>query len=112
MGILDALKGKKLGVPSPSQALPGRTEKMPVPAKHFVLGTRMEPPFPAEMRSAVFAMGCFWGAEKKFWQLPGVSSTQVGYAGGATPNPTYREVCSGATGHTKVVRFVFDPAKV
>ncbi|HEX3771092.1 MAG TPA: peptide-methionine (S)-S-oxide reductase MsrA [Polyangiaceae bacterium] len=112
MGILDSLMGKKLAVPSPSQALPGRAEKMPVPAKHFVLGTRMEPPFPPEMRAGVFGMGCFWGAEKKFWQLPGVYSTQVGYAGGSTPNPTYREVCSGGTGHTEVVRVVFDPAKV
>jgi peptide-methionine (S)-S-oxide reductase len=112
MGILDSLKANKLAIPSPTQALPGRTEKMPVPAKHFVLGTRMEPPFPSETRSAVFAMGCFWGAEKKFWQLPGVYSTQVGYAGGSTPNPTYREVCSGATGHTEVVRVVFDPSKV
>ncbi len=103
---------RKLKVPAPSQALPGRTEKMPVPAKHAVLGTPLEPPFPPSMRTVTFGMGCFWGAEKKFWQLPGVFSTQVGYAGGATPNPTYREVCSGGTGHTEVVRVVYDPAKV
>jgi peptide-methionine (S)-S-oxide reductase len=103
---------RKLKVPAASQALPGRSEKMPVPAKHAVLGTPLEPPFPPSMRTATFGMGCFWGAEKKFWQLPGVFSTQVGYAGGTTPNPTYREVCSGGTGHTEVVRVVYDPAKV
>ncbi len=103
---------RKLKVPGPSQALPGRAEKMPIPAKHAVLGTPLAPPFPAAMRTITFGMGCFWGAEKKFWQLPGVYSTQVGYAGGVTPNPTYREVCSGGTGHTEVVRVVYDPAKV
>jgi peptide-methionine (S)-S-oxide reductase len=103
---------RKLKVPAPSQALPGRAERMPVPAKHAVLGAPLAPPFPPSMRTVTFGMGCFWGAEKKFWQLPGVFSTQVGYAGGATPNPTYREVCSGGTGHTEVVRVVYDPAKV
>jgi peptide-methionine (S)-S-oxide reductase len=103
---------RKLKVPAPSQALPGRAEKIPVAAKHTVLGTPLEPPFPPAMRTVTFGMGCFWGAEKKFWQLPGVYSTQVGYAGGVTPNPTYREVCSGGTGHTEVVRVVYDPAKV
>src|SRR5580704_11892997 len=103
---------RKLKVPAPSQALPGRAEKMPVAAKHAVLGTPLAPPFPASMRTVTFGMGCFWGAEKKFWELPGVFSTQVGYAGGTTPNPTYREVCSGGTGHTEVVRVVYDPAKV
>ena len=103
---------RKLKVPAASQALPGRSEKMAVTGKHAVLGTPLEPPFPSSMRTATFGMGCFWGAEKKFWQLPGVFSTQVGYAGGATPNPTYREVCSGGTGHTEVVRVVYDPAKV
>jgi peptide-methionine (S)-S-oxide reductase len=82
---------------------------MPVPESHFVIGNRLSPPFPAGLEQAVFGMGCFWGAEKKFWQAPGVYSTAVGYAGGATPNPTYREVCSGMTGHTEVVLVVFDP---
>jgi peptide-methionine (S)-S-oxide reductase len=102
----------KLKLPTPARALPGRAEKMAVPSKHAVLGTPLEPPFPESTRSVTFAMGCFWGAEKKFWQIPGVFSTHVGYAGGFTPNPTYREVCTGETGHTEVVRVVFDPAKV
>jgi peptide-methionine (S)-S-oxide reductase len=102
----------KLHVPAPGKALPGRAEKMAVAPRHIVLGTPMQAPFPPGMQLAVFGMGCFWGAEKKFWQVPGVYSTQVGYAGGTTPNPTYREVCSGQTGHTEVVRVVFDPAKV
>jgi peptide-methionine (S)-S-oxide reductase len=99
----------KLALPSPSEALPGRAEPMPVAARHAVNGGPMAPPFPAGTESAVFGMGCFWGAERKFWQTPGVVSTMVGYAGGVTPNPTYREVCSGLTGHTEVVRVVFDP---
>jgi len=102
-------KEHKLRIPSREQALPGRTEKMPVPAKHFVLGTALEPPFPAGMELALFGMGCFWGAERKFWTQKGVYSTAVGYAGGHTPNPTYREVCTGHTGHNEVVRVVFDP---
>jgi peptide-methionine (S)-S-oxide reductase len=102
----------RLKVPAPKEALPGRTEKIAAPPRHAVLGTPMDAPFPSQMRLAVFGMGCFWGAEKKLWQVPGVYSTQVGYAGGSTPNPTYREVCSGKTGHTEVVRVVFDPAKV
>src|ERR1700722_1002509 len=102
----------KLKAPAPAEALPGRSEKIAVPPRHAVLGTAMEAPFPPGMRMAIFAMGCFWGAEKKFWEVPGVYSTQVGYAGGSTPNPTYREVCTGKTGHTEVVRVVFDPAKV
>ncbi|MGA7122289.1 MAG: peptide-methionine (S)-S-oxide reductase MsrA [Polyangiaceae bacterium] len=93
-------------------ALPGRTEALPVNARHFVLASRLQPPFPPEMALATFAMGCFWGAEKIFWQKPGVYSTQVGYAGGFTPNPTYGEVCSGRTGHAEVVRVVFDPSKI
>jgi len=109
MGLLDS---RQLKVTAPSQALPGRTQTMPVPAKHDVLGTPLSPPFPPAMQTITLAMGCFWGAEKKFWETPGVYSTQVGYAGGTTPNPTYREVCSGETGHTEVVRVVFDPAKV
>jgi peptide-methionine (S)-S-oxide reductase len=89
-------------------ALPGRSERMPITDKHFVNGARLSPPF-AGMEMAVFGMGCFWGAERKFWQQPGVHSTMVGYAGGQTPNPTYREVCTGRTGHAEVVRVVFDP---
>jgi peptide-methionine (S)-S-oxide reductase len=102
----------KLTLPSPDRALPGRAEKMPVPARHTVLGTSLAPPFPPGTDTALFGVGCFWGAERKFWQTPGVVSTAVGYAGGLTPNPTYREVCSGLTGHNEVVRVVFDPRKV
>ena len=103
---------KKLEVPKASDALKGRSEKMPVPAKHHVLGSPLEGPFPAGSRKALFALGCFWGAERKFWQLPGVLTTAVGYAAGLTPNPTYREVCSGMTGHAEVVLVVFDPARI
>jgi peptide-methionine (S)-S-oxide reductase len=103
---------KKLRMTTAAEALPGRAEKMPVPAKHFVNGHPLEPPFPAGLRSALFGLGCFWGAEKKFWQTPGVFTTAVGYAAGFTPNPTYREVCTGRTGHTEVVLVVFDPAKL
>jgi len=106
------LDPKKLKMPTPDQALPGRSEAMPVPARHFVLGTALKPPFPEGTRTALFGLGCFWGAERKFWQTAGVISTAVGYAGGVTPNPTYREVCSGLTGHAEVVRVLFDPAKV
>jgi peptide-methionine (S)-S-oxide reductase len=102
----------KLKVPSKQESLPGRADKMSVPSKHFVSGARLEPPFPDGSELATFALGCFWGAERKFWQAEGVYSTMVGYAGGHTPNPTYREVCSGMTGHTEVVRVVFDPQKV
>jgi peptide-methionine (S)-S-oxide reductase len=100
---------KKMAMVKPSEALPGRTERMPVPEAHFVNGARLEPPFPAGVEQAVFGMGCFWGAEKLFWKLPGVYTTAVGYAGGQTPNPTYEEVCSGRTGHTEVVLVAFDP---
>ena len=106
------LSTDKLALPTPEQALPGRSEKMKVPASHFVNGARLEPPFPEGTELALFGLGCFWGAERKFWQTPGVVSTSVGYAGGPTPNPNYREVCSGGTGHTEVVRVVFDPSKV
>jgi peptide-methionine (S)-S-oxide reductase len=106
------LSSDKLRLPTPEEALPGRGQKMPVPERHFVNGARLEPPFPEGSALALFGLGCFWGAERKFWQTPGVVSTSVGYAGGVTKNPSYREVCSGQTGHTEVVRVVFDPAKV
>jgi peptide-methionine (S)-S-oxide reductase len=93
-----------------STALPGRDERMRVPEHHFVLGTPLVPPFPEGMQTAMFAMGCFWGAERKFWEEPGVYTTAVGYAAGFAANPTYSEVCSGATGHTEAVLVVFDPA--
>ncbi len=99
-------------MPAPERALPGRDEKMPAPATHFVLGTPLQPPFPDGIRTAIFGMGCFWGVERKFWKLDGVFSTSVGYAGGMTPNPTYEEVCSGLTGHNEVVMVAYDPAKV
>ena len=102
---------KKAEMPSRESALPGRAQKMRVPAAHFVNEAPLEPPFPAGAELALFGMGCFWGAERKFWEMPGVISTSVGYAAGFTPNPTYEEVCSGQTGHNEVVRVVFDPAK-
>jgi peptide-methionine (S)-S-oxide reductase len=102
---------QKLQMPAPEKALPGRAERMPVPERHFVLGTPLEPPFPGK-ELAMFGLGCFWGAEKQFWKTKGVHSTAVGYAGGITPNPTYREVCSGLTGHNEVVRVAFDPKVV
>jgi peptide-methionine (S)-S-oxide reductase len=102
----------KTKMPAPGGALPGRSERMPVPETHFVLGTRLEPPFPSGLAKAVFGLGCFWGAEKQFWKTKGVYTTAVGYAAGHTPNPTYREVCSGQTGHNEVVQVVFDPRKV
>jgi peptide-methionine (S)-S-oxide reductase len=98
-----------LRVPGPEQTLPGRASEMPVPASHFVNGHPIAPPFPAGLEQAVFGLGCFWGDERKFWEAPGVYTTAVGYAGGSTPNATYREVCSGMTGHTEVVLVVFDP---
>ena len=103
---------RKACMPAPEDAVPGRAEAMPVPPSHFVLGTRLEPPFPAGMQRALFGLGCFWGAEKRFWSEPGVHATAVGYAAGYTPNPTYDEVCSGLTGHNEVVLVVYDPACV
>jgi peptide-methionine (S)-S-oxide reductase len=103
---------KPLRIPTAAEALPGRAAKMPVPAAHFVNGHPMQAPFPEHLRLAMFGLGCFWGAERKFWQMPGVYATAVGYAGGHTPNPTYREVCSGMTGHNEAVLVVFDPARV
>ena len=106
------LFGKKTAMPGPEQALPGRDTPMPVSNRHYVNGHLIQPPFPAGMEQAVFGMGCFWGAERKFWELDGVYSTAVGYAGGHTANPTYEEVCTGMTGHTEVVLVVYDPAAV
>jgi peptide-methionine (S)-S-oxide reductase len=102
----------KLDMPLPDEALPGRDRSISVPERHFVNGNRIVPPFPEGMDTAVFGMGCFWGAERVFWQLPGVFSTAVGYAGGYTPNPTYEEVCSGRTAHAEVVLVVFDPSAI
>ena len=111
--IFSALFGeKKTTIPSKEDALPGRSTEMPVPEKHFVNGNPLKGPFPEGMEMAVFGLGCFWGAERKFWQQDGVYTTAVGYAAGITPNPTYREVCSGMTGHNEVVLVVFDPQKV
>jgi peptide-methionine (S)-S-oxide reductase len=111
--VLDHLFGSKTTMPSPGEALPGREEPMPVPDTHFVLGTPLEPPFPDGTERAVFGMGCFWGAEKGFWELPdGIHTTAVGYSGGYTPNPTYEEVCSAKTGHNEVVLVVFRPEEI
>jgi len=104
--------GRNVRLTSKEQALPGRADKMPVASKHVVLGTPMEGPWPAGTKAVIFGIGCFWGAERKFYNVPGVVSTQVGYAAGYTPNPTYKEVCSGGTGHNEVVQVIYDPAKV
>ncbi|EYF02179.1 peptide-methionine (S)-S-oxide reductase MsrA [Chondromyces apiculatus] len=106
------IEARKLKLPSPAEALPGRTERMPVPERHFVSGHRLTPPFPEGMEHALFGMGCFWGVERKFWKVNGVYTTAVGYAAGVTPNPTYREVCTGGTGHNEVALVVFDPAVI
>jgi peptide-methionine (S)-S-oxide reductase len=104
--------GRKTRLPSSDEALPGRTQAIKPPATHFVNGHPLDDPFPQGMQIALFGMGCFWGAERRFWQLTGVYSTAVGYAGGYTPNPSYEEVCTGMTGHNEVVRVVFDPAMI
>lgn len=109
MGLFSMTKNELV---RPERALPGRATAVAVPARHLVLGTLLTPPFPDGLEQAIFAMGCFWGAERKFWQLDGVYTTAVGYAGGYTPNPTYSEVCSGQTGHTESVLVVYDPKKV
>ena len=102
----------KLRLPTPAEALPGHEQAMPVPPRHAVLDTPLAPPYPLGLSVACFGMGCFWGAERRFWTLPGVHVTAVGYAGGLTSNPSYEEVCSGKTGHAEVVRVVYDPAQI
>jgi len=109
MVLRSQILAHKLALPEADQALPGRAEAMPVPPAHLVNGHPLKGPFPAGLQQAIFGLGCFWGAERRFWQQPGVWSTASGYAGGLTPNPTYEEVCSGLTGHTEVVLVVFDP---
>ncbi len=112
MKFFEAMAGRGDRVIAPEDALPGRAEPVPVPPQHLVLGRPLEPPFPEGMETVVLGMGCFWGAERIYWQLPGVWTTAVGYAGGTTPNPSYEEVCSGRTGHTEAVLVVFDPAEI
>ena len=107
-----SFKQKPMKIPTAAEALPGRPAPIPTASTHWVSGNSIKPPFPAGMETAMFGLGCFWGAERKFWQLPGVYATAVGYVGGPTPNPTYQEVCSGMTGHNEVVLVVFDPRKV
>jgi peptide-methionine (S)-S-oxide reductase len=107
-----SLKRKPLSIPSPDQALPGRSQPLPTAAAHIVTGAPLKGPYPEGAEQALFGLGCFWGAERKFWQTPGVYVTAAGYAGGPTPNPTYEEVCSGLTGHTEAVLVVYDPKRV
>jgi len=107
-----SFRTKKTSLPAPEEALPGRDESLQVPDRHYVLGTALQGPFPPRLKQALFGLGCFWGAERRFWQAAGVYSTAVGYAAGFTPNPTYDEVCTGMTGHNEVVLVVFDPEKV
>jgi peptide-methionine (S)-S-oxide reductase len=111
--LLAELRGiKPMGLPDPAHALPGRAEKIPLPERHYVNGHAMHPPYPAGLETAVFAMGCFWGAERRFWQQAGVYLTAAGYVGGLTPNPTYEEVCTGMTGHTEGVWVMYDPSVI
>ncbi|EHY79426.1 peptide methionine sulfoxide reductase [Stutzerimonas stutzeri ATCC 14405 = CCUG 16156] len=112
MSLRSEILVSKQALPTPEQALPGRSTPMSVPAAHYVNGNSLQAPFPEVLEQAVFAMGCFWGAERRFWEQPGVWSTAAGYAGGLTPNPTYDEVCSGLTGHTEAVLVVFDPQQI
>jgi peptide-methionine (S)-S-oxide reductase len=107
-----SFKQKPMKIPTEAEALPGRAAPIPTASRHFVNGNPLKPPFPAGMETAIFGLGCFWGAERKFWQVPGVYTTAAGYAAGVTPNPTYQEICSGMTGHNEVVLVVFDPKKV
>src|SRR5262245_60155727 len=107
--MLSRFLARKSVMPTAEEALPGRQAKMPVPARHEVNGHPLQPPFPAGLEQVVFGLGCFWGAERLFWRLPGVYTTAVGYAGGHTPNPTYEETCTGRTGHTEAVLVVYDP---
>ena len=107
--MFSKLLSRKLAIPTAEEALPGRSQEMAVPAKHFVNGHALKGPFPAGLEQAIFGLGCFWGAERKFWQAPGVYTTAVGYAGGSTPNPTYQEACSGLTGHAEALLVVYDP---
>jgi peptide-methionine (S)-S-oxide reductase len=107
-----ALLSKKTSIPAQDQALPGRSTPLPLSGRHFVNGSNIKQPAAGGLEEAIFGLGCFWGAERKFWQIPGVATTAVGYAGGYTPNATYEEVCSGGTGHTEVVRVVYDPKRV
>jgi peptide-methionine (S)-S-oxide reductase len=107
--MISKLLSRKQTIHSAEDALPGRSQEIAVPAKHFVNGHPLKGPFPAGLEQAVFGLGCFWGAERKFWQAPGVYTTAVGYAGGSTPNPTYQETCTGLTGHTEAVLVVYDP---
>ncbi|MGH6891763.1 MAG: peptide-methionine (S)-S-oxide reductase MsrA, partial [Dongiaceae bacterium] len=107
-----SFKQKPMKLPTAGEALAGRSTPLPTPSTHWVNGNSIKPPFPAGTETAIFGLGCFWGAERKFWQAPGVHSTAVGYAAGVTPNPTYQEVCSGMTGHNEVVLVAFDPRKV
>jgi peptide-methionine (S)-S-oxide reductase len=112
MALFNLFGGKKLTLPTAAEALPGRASEMPVPSQHYVNAHPIKGDFPAGLEMAMFGLGCFWGAERKFWQQAGVYTTAVGYAAGVTPNPTYQEVCSGMTGHNEVVLVVFDPAQV